>query len=117
MNDRVLQQLNLLLATPDGRAYLDASLVRMRDHQAMIEDRLAQAGLPPELLAVPLTKTQVLDLACIEVLSPDCLDYYFPGQTRMATEEEFTHPPLAKLTDYLVIPDGASEHIIHDCDE
>jgi hypothetical protein len=28
MNERVLEQLNLLLGTPDGRAYLNASLAR-----------------------------------------------------------------------------------------
>jgi membrane-bound lytic murein transglycosylase D len=57
MNDRVLQQLNLLLSTPDGRAFLQASLERMQSHEAFVKSQLEQHGLPLELLAVPLVES------------------------------------------------------------
>ena len=57
VNDRVLKQLNLFLSTPDGRAYLQASLERMQTHQAFISEQLNQRGLPLELLAVPLVES------------------------------------------------------------
>jgi beta-lactamase regulating signal transducer with metallopeptidase domain len=57
MNEHVLKQLNLLLATPDGRAYLQASLARMQRHRALISQQTAHYGLPPELLAVPLVES------------------------------------------------------------
>jgi membrane-bound lytic murein transglycosylase D len=55
-NDRVVRQLNLLLSTPDGRAYLQASLERMQGYEAFISEQLAGQGMPLELLAVPLAE-------------------------------------------------------------
>jgi membrane-bound lytic murein transglycosylase D len=56
VNDRVVKQLNLLLSTPDGRAYLHASLGRMRGYEAFISDQLVEHGMPLELLAVPFAE-------------------------------------------------------------
>jgi membrane-bound lytic murein transglycosylase D len=55
-NGRVVRQLNLLLSTPDGRAYLQASRERMRGYEVFISERLTSHGLPLELLAVPLAE-------------------------------------------------------------
>jgi membrane-bound lytic murein transglycosylase D len=57
MNERVLRQLNALLATPDGRTYLQASLDRMRAYEPLVSAELARQGLPAELLAVPLVES------------------------------------------------------------
>jgi hypothetical protein len=56
VNDSVVTQLNLWLSTPDGRAYLQDSLGRMRNYEAFISGQLVRYGLPPELLAVPLVE-------------------------------------------------------------
>lgn len=57
MNEAVLEQLNLLLGTPDGRAWLQASLARMGQYRDFISEKVTQAGLPPELLVVPLVES------------------------------------------------------------
>jgi hypothetical protein len=57
MNERVHEQLNLLLATPDGRAFIRAGLSRMGAYQAAIHEQIERYGLPPELLAVPLMES------------------------------------------------------------
>jgi membrane-bound lytic murein transglycosylase D len=57
VGERVLRQLNLLLATPDGRAHLQASLDRMQAYEALLSAELARHGLPAELLAVPLVES------------------------------------------------------------
>jgi beta-lactamase regulating signal transducer with metallopeptidase domain len=56
-NERVRVQLNLLLGTPDGRAFLRASLKRMAQHRAVIAQELERYRLPPELIAVPLLES------------------------------------------------------------
>jgi membrane-bound lytic murein transglycosylase D len=57
VNARVVEQLNRLLGTPDGRAFVRDSLARMQQHQALIAQKTAQYGLPAELLAVPLAES------------------------------------------------------------
>jgi membrane-bound lytic murein transglycosylase D len=57
MNERVLEQLNLLLGTPDGRAYLRASLARKDRYESFISEQLHRYGLPPEMIAVPLVES------------------------------------------------------------
>ncbi len=57
VNEHVLRQLNALLATPDGRVYLQASLDRMRTYEPLVSAELARHGLPAELLAVPLVES------------------------------------------------------------
>lgn len=52
-NERVVAQLNRLLGTPDGRAFVRASLRRMQEHQGLISAAIARYGLPAELMAVP----------------------------------------------------------------
>jgi membrane-bound lytic murein transglycosylase D len=56
-NDAVVTQLNRLLATPDGREYLRASVNRMREHRAMMATEIAARNLPIDLLAVPLVES------------------------------------------------------------
>jgi membrane-bound lytic murein transglycosylase D len=57
VNDGVLKQLNLLLGTPDGRAFLTSSIERMHNYEPGILPELKRYGLPPELLAVPLVES------------------------------------------------------------
>ena len=63
LNERVLKQLNLLLGTPDGRAFVRDSLKRMRQHQVLIAQKTAQYGLPAELIAVPLAESGFRNLS------------------------------------------------------
>ncbi len=57
VNERVIEQLNRLLGTPDGRAFVRSSLQRMQEHEALIVGALARYGLPAELIAVPLVES------------------------------------------------------------
>ncbi|GFE80642.1 hypothetical protein GCM10011487_26420 [Steroidobacter agaridevorans] len=57
VNERVIEQLNRLLGTPDGRAFMRSSLQRMQEHEALIVGALAHYGLPAELMAVPLVES------------------------------------------------------------
>jgi hypothetical protein len=57
VNERVIEQLNRLLGTSDGRAFMRESLQRMQEHEALIAGAMARYGLPPELLAVPLVES------------------------------------------------------------
>jgi peptidoglycan lytic transglycosylase D len=57
MDERVLERLNRLVGTPEGREFLDGALARMPEHRASIERRLAKANLPPQLLAVALVES------------------------------------------------------------
>ena len=57
MNEQVLEEINRLLGTPDGRTFLHESLQRMQAHKDMIADKLSRGGLPLELLAVPLVES------------------------------------------------------------
>jgi len=56
-NERVLEQLNVLLGTPDGRAYLRASLARMGQYKPLISEQIERYGLPAELIAVPIVES------------------------------------------------------------
>jgi membrane-bound lytic murein transglycosylase D len=62
VNDAVLAQLNLLLGTPDGRAFLRAGMARMREHESNIRTELRRHALPSELLAVPLVESAYRNL-------------------------------------------------------
>jgi len=66
MNERVLEQLNLLLGTPDGRAYLTASLTRKDRYKAIISEQLKRYGLPPEVIAVPLVESGYRNLPAVK---------------------------------------------------
>lgn len=57
MNERVLRQLNLWLATPDGRAYLQNRLRRMEVSAPRLTAQLARHHLPSELVAIPLVES------------------------------------------------------------
>jgi membrane-bound lytic murein transglycosylase D len=57
MNEQVFGQLNLLLGTPDGRAFLRAGLARMELHQETLSAQIDLHGLPREMLALPLVES------------------------------------------------------------
>jgi len=57
LNDRVLSQLNVLLGTPDGRAFVHESLARMELYDPQISEQIARYGLPMELMAVPFVES------------------------------------------------------------
>jgi membrane-bound lytic murein transglycosylase D len=57
VNDAVLKQLNLLLGTPDGRAFIGSSIERMHDYEPGLLTELKDNGLPPQLLMVPLVES------------------------------------------------------------
>jgi membrane-bound lytic murein transglycosylase D len=57
VNDAVLQQLNLLLGTPDGRKFLTSSITRMHRYEPTVVAQLKRYGLPAELRVVPLTES------------------------------------------------------------
>lgn len=56
-NERVIEQLNRLLSTPDGRAFVRRGFGRMKQHEPLIADAIARYGLPAELMAVPLVES------------------------------------------------------------
>jgi beta-lactamase regulating signal transducer with metallopeptidase domain len=57
VNDLVLAQLNRYLGTPDGREFMRQSIHRMREHEEFISEKIAQYGLPNELLAIPIVES------------------------------------------------------------
>jgi membrane-bound lytic murein transglycosylase D len=57
VNDAVVRQLNLLLGTPDGRAFLRSSIARMHYYEPNILAALKRTGLPTELSVVPLVES------------------------------------------------------------
>lgn len=57
MNERILAQLNLMLATPDGRAFTRASLARMNRYESVVSGQIRRYGLPSELDAIPLVES------------------------------------------------------------
>jgi membrane-bound lytic murein transglycosylase D len=81
VNDAVLRQLNLLLGTPDGRAFLRAGIARMREHESSIRAELRRHGLPPELLAVPLVESGYRNLPAQNTEYPGAGLWMFIGPT------------------------------------
>lgn len=63
VNESVVQELNRYLGTPDGRAFVRDSVARMQAHRDVVDSKLAQYGLPRELLAVPLVESGYRNLA------------------------------------------------------
>jgi membrane-bound lytic murein transglycosylase D len=57
VNDAVLRQLNLLLGTPDGREFLNASIARMHRFEPAVLTQLKASGLPALLRVVPITES------------------------------------------------------------
>jgi membrane-bound lytic murein transglycosylase D len=57
INPQVAAEMNRLVGTPDGRAYLRESVDRMRAHEPMIREKLRDLSLPAELLAIPLIES------------------------------------------------------------
>ena len=53
-NEQVLARLNWFVGTPDGRKWMAESLDRMKAYEPMIRKKLADNGMPEEILAVPL---------------------------------------------------------------
>ena len=57
VNQEVVDQLNRLLGTPDGRDFVRSSMARMKNYRPMIEGKLQSYSLPEELLAIPLIES------------------------------------------------------------
>jgi beta-lactamase regulating signal transducer with metallopeptidase domain len=57
VNERVLARLNWFAGTPDGRAWMKASLARMEPYEPMIRKKLTEHGIPAEFLALPLVES------------------------------------------------------------
>lgn len=57
VNELVLEQLNRLLGTPDGRQHLKSSFARMEEHRDVVTAALKQYGLPSELMAIPVVES------------------------------------------------------------
>ena len=62
VNEMVLDRLNLYIGTPEGRQSVREGIARMPAYQTMIEAKLAEYGLPKELLAVPLEESRYKNL-------------------------------------------------------
>ncbi|MBI3558608.1 MAG: transglycosylase SLT domain-containing protein, partial [Deltaproteobacteria bacterium] len=58
VNDLVLVELNRYVGTPGGRASLREALTRMPQYKAMIEGKIAEYGMPAELLSVPVHESR-----------------------------------------------------------
>ena len=63
MNDLVLKQLNRFVRTEEGREFMRDAMARMQNYRPMIDVKLKQYGVPPELLAVPLIESGYQNLA------------------------------------------------------
>jgi membrane-bound lytic murein transglycosylase D len=57
VNADVVDQLNRLLGTPDGREFVRSSLEKMKNYRPTIEAKLQNYALPDELLAVPFIES------------------------------------------------------------
>jgi membrane-bound lytic murein transglycosylase D len=57
MNDRVFEVLNRYVGTQEGRDRVRKGLDRMPAYRPMIERKIAEYGLPKELLAIPLLES------------------------------------------------------------
>lgn len=53
-NDRIVERVNQLLGSPERREKLKSELAAMAPYREMIEGKLAAAGMPAALLALPL---------------------------------------------------------------
>lgn len=63
INRAVVTQLNLLLGTPNGRAFLRSGLAHMRQHQRQVLAALKRRDLPAELMAVPFVESGYRNVA------------------------------------------------------
>lgn len=63
VNDLVLKQLNRYIGTQEGRDFMRKSLQRMETYRPSVEKKLAEYGLPPEFLAVPITESGYQNLS------------------------------------------------------
>jgi len=57
VNEEVLKYLNQYLGTPEGRENMRASLRRMNTYRVMVDAKIADYGLPPELAAIPIIES------------------------------------------------------------
>ena len=57
VNDLVVNELNLMLGTPDGRARTRAALVRLETYRSMVTSKIAEYGAPEELMAIPIIES------------------------------------------------------------
>jgi membrane-bound lytic murein transglycosylase D len=57
VNQAVVDQLNRLIGTSEGRTFIKDSLARMQNYRPAIEKKLAAYNLPIELLAIPMVES------------------------------------------------------------
>lgn len=57
VNDRVLEELNRYLGTPEGRDYMRLSLLRMENFRPLVQEKMKEYSIPPEIMAVPLIES------------------------------------------------------------
>lgn len=53
----VVEEVNHLVATPEGRAFTRRALERMKGHEAFVAKRLDEAKLPRQLAAIPIIES------------------------------------------------------------
>ncbi|MBY0371108.1 transglycosylase SLT domain-containing protein, partial [bacterium] len=57
VNDSVVEQLNRLVGTPEGREFARLSLARMETHRPLVDAKLQEYGVPDAFRAVPLVES------------------------------------------------------------
>lgn len=57
VNDAVLKQLNRYVGTAEGRAFINASIARMQNHEGMLSEVFEKYNAPAELKAVPIVES------------------------------------------------------------
>lgn len=57
VNAQVLAALNEYVGTPSGRAFMRDALARMEGYRSMVASKIAQYGVPTELMAIPLVES------------------------------------------------------------
>lgn len=62
VNDLVLKELNRFIGTPEGRVYMQNALARMEGYRSLVQSKLKQYQLPPELMAIPVIESAYQNL-------------------------------------------------------
>jgi membrane-bound lytic murein transglycosylase D len=57
VNDLVLKQLNRYIGTPEGREFMKLALQRMENYRKLVEGKLSEYEVPPELIAIPIIES------------------------------------------------------------
>ncbi|MCM2277122.1 MAG: M56 and MltD domain-containing protein [Oligoflexia bacterium] len=57
VNDLVLKELNRYVGTPEGRKYMRKSLERMQNYRPLVEGKIKDYQMPPEIAAIPIMES------------------------------------------------------------